>query len=142
MGLRGPQPSRQLTQEDEQDILDRIESGELMLAIAENMGVSQSTFWRWCDKPERSARVELARRKSAQANIEMAEREIRSAGDPFELAKAKELAHHWRWKASKSDSQRFGDKVDHAISGTLKIEQIKRVVIDSASPVAEAGTSD
>ena len=137
MGLRGPKPSRELTQEDEQDILDRIESGELLLAIAEDMGVSQSTFGRWCEKPERFARVELARRKSAQANIEMAEREIRSAGDPFELAKARELAHHWRWKASKSDSQRFGDRIEHA--GTLTIKKDASEYTDAELAIVAMG---
>ena len=138
----GRPPSRIFTPEEEEEIFDRIESGELLRPIAEDLGMTQPSFMRWCDKPIRSARVKNARRNSALANIEDAERQLRNAGDPFELAKADKLGYHLRWKASKANPREYGDKIDHAISGTLNIEQIRRVVIDSKAPVAEAGTSD
>ena len=43
---------------------------------------------------------------------EMARDELRSAADPFELARAREVASHLRWKASKADPGRYGDKLD------------------------------
>ena len=50
------------------------------------------------------------------ANIEDAERQLRNAGDPFELAKADKLGYHLRWKASKANPREYGDKVEHDVN--------------------------
>ena len=44
--------------------------------------------------------------------VERAETEIRDSADEFELKKAKELAHHYRWKASKIAPRDYGDKLE------------------------------
>ena len=49
------------------------------------------------------------------------------AMEPFELAKAKELAHHYRWTAKCFSPQEFGDKIQAEIDGTLTVH-IDKVV--------------
>ena len=44
---------------------------------------------------------------------------IEAAKDAFELAKAKEAAHHYRWRASKIAPSEFGDRqaIEHTGKG-------------------------
>ena len=53
-----------------------------------------------------------ARIAAARTFDEMAEAELRGATDPFGLAEARELASHYRWKASKSNPREYGDKLE------------------------------
>lgn len=87
-----------------------------MLSIARNIGVSQGSLIAWiAADSERSARTKEARAHTALAWEEKAERGIAEASDPFELSKAKELAHHYRWRASKIAPRDYGDKVEQTI---------------------------
>ena len=45
---------------------------------------------------------------------------IAQASDPFELAKAKELAHHYRWRASKIAPKLYGDK--QSVEGKFTVD--------------------
>lgn len=94
-------------------LCDRLCAGESQTAIAESLGVGIATLSRWiAADPERSARVREARIAAARTFDEMAESELRSATDPFGLAKARELASHYRWKASKSNPREYGEKIE------------------------------
>jgi hypothetical protein len=94
-------------------ICDRICAGESQTSIAESAGVGIATLSRWiAADPERSARVREARIAASRSFDEKAERVLQEAADPFELAKARELASHYRWKASKSNPREYGDKVE------------------------------
>jgi len=95
------------------DLCDRLCSGESQRSIAESLGIGIATLSRWiASEPERSARVREARIAAARTFDEMAEAELRTAADPFQLAKARELASHYRWKASKSNPREYGDKLE------------------------------
>lgn len=97
---------------------DRICAGETQHAIAQSLGVGVATVCRWiAADPERSARVREARIAAARAYDEMAEQGLMNAEDPFQLAKAKELAHHYRWKSAKADPRQYGDKVQQELTG-------------------------
>jgi hypothetical protein len=88
-------------------------TGTSQAAIAGASGVSQSALVRWiAADPERSARVREARITAARHFDERAEQVLKDAADPFELAKARELASHYRWKASKSNPREYGDKIE------------------------------
>lgn len=94
-------------------LCDRLCAGESQTAIAESLGVGIATLSRWiAADPERSARVREARIAAARTFDEMAEAELRAAADPFGLAKARELASHYRWKASKSNPREYGEKIE------------------------------
>lgn len=99
-------------------LCDRICAGESQTAIARDLGIGVATLSKWiAAEPERSARVREARISAARSFDEMAEDELRRAEDPFGLAKARELASHYRWKASKANPREYGDKVQQEVSG-------------------------
>jgi hypothetical protein len=54
---------------------------------------------------------------AAQTYDEMAVEVVVEAADPFELAKAKELAVHYRWRAKAANPRKYGDKVQNEITG-------------------------
>ena len=103
---------------------ERIANGETYSEIAGIAGVGLGALCAWIETdPERSHACTRAREVSAQAFEERAQEEIESASDQFELAKAKELAIHWRWRAKAVNPRRYGDKV--AVGGADDLPAIK-----------------
>ncbi len=95
------------------DLCDRVMSGESITAIAAKLGTSKPNLIRWIDAdPDRSARAREARVQAAATYDDMALQGIEEASDPFELARAKEKAHHLRWRASKINPREYGDKIE------------------------------
>ena len=98
------------------DICKHIANGISLREIAQMEGISPGTLSEWIEADaERSARARASRILAARLWDDMATSVIDSATDSFELAKAKELAHHYRWRASKIAPRDYGDKV--AIGG-------------------------
>lgn len=97
-------------------VVERLLVPMMMSEIAMELGVSPSRLTRWCAADsQRLARVREARRLSALLWVEKAEKVIAEATDDLSLKKARELAHHYRWKASKINVEDFGDKVEHTV---------------------------
>lgn len=112
---------------DLDEVVSRLESGETLTAIADSMKMARSTLCYRLDALGGSARVTAARTVAAAAYAEKAERVIKGAEDPFELAKAKELAHHYRWTAKCFNPGEFGDKVQADLnhSFTVSVNKIE-----------------
>ena len=90
------------------DIAERIQ----LIGISRKVGVSMTALMNWINQnEERSARVHDMRRQMAKIWDEEAERGIKEAPDEFELKRAKELAHHYRWRSSKTAPREYGDKL-------------------------------
>lgn len=108
-----------------QDILN----GVTLTNIARALEVSIGSLISWRDAdPERSARAREARARRAEMWDELAITELRAAKDPISLGIAKEIAHHYRWRASKTAPAEYGDKVQHANAagdGDLTIQVVK-----------------
>lgn len=118
----------------EEDILSRIESGRSISSVANDFAVNRSTLWRWLEAdPQRSARAREARQVSAEVWDDKAVTEINAAADPFALAKAKEIAYHYRWRASKIAPKVYGDKIEHEHKGGLDV--VHRVELVAPSTV-------
>lgn len=99
-------------------ICERVADGESLTGIAVDIGVSIGTLLSWIEMDsERSARVRESRIISARIWDEKAESGIERAGDPFDLAKAKELAHHYRWRAAKIAPRDYGERVTQEVTG-------------------------
>jgi transposase len=112
-------------------VVAKMADGKSMTAIAEEAGVSIGTLIAWLEQdPERSARAREARILSARIWDERAEARIEEAADAFELARAKELAHHYRWRAAKIAPRDYGEKVTAELSGSIQVERIVREVVD------------
>ncbi|WIG56156.1 MAG: hypothetical protein OJF61_001944 [Rhodanobacteraceae bacterium] len=109
----------------EDEIIRRIEDGETLVAIATSVGRARSKLTEWLqaddDRRERSAR---ARVSAAGAWDEKAEQVLAKAKNPLALAKARELAHHYRWRASKINPKQYGERQQVEHSGRLGIEQL------------------
>jgi AcrR family transcriptional regulator len=99
-------------------VIDSIASGVSMTQLAREAGVSIGTFLAWLeDDADRSARVRTARVRSAKIWDEKAEQVIEAAPDKFELERARELAHHYRWRAKAIAPRDYGDKVQQEHTG-------------------------
>lgn len=92
--------------------------GRSMTYAAKQAGVSIGRLVEWiAADPDRSARTREARTQSALVWDERAELQITQARNPFQLARAKELAHHLRWRASKIAPREYGDRMQHTGGG-------------------------
>jgi hypothetical protein len=127
-------------------IAQLIIEGQTYRQIAEKYGVGLGSLAEWIEAdPERSHACARAREMAAQTFDEMAEQRIDEAADPFALAKAKELAVHFRWRAKAANPKRYGDKVQldakvdtKSISDDELLKQLAKFGIQaSVKPVAE-----
>jgi hypothetical protein len=101
-----------------ESICARVCDGETLTGIAHSLDVSFGSLQTWLEAvPERSARVKEARRRAARMWDEKALKGIEEAADAFALAKAKEAAHHLRWRASKIAPADYGDRQAVELSG-------------------------
>lgn len=114
-------------------LCDAIRNGETLTGISRALGVARSSLLVWISAdPDRSARVREARQDAASFYEERALEELAQSETPFELARAKEIAHHLRWRASKVNSKEYGDKVQADINGSVNLtlfdgEQARRM---------------
>lgn len=94
-------------------LCDALVAGEPQRAICKKLGVAPGSLRRWIAlDAERQARVHEARVDAATAWDEKAEEAILKARGKDGIAKGRELAHHYRWRASKADPRRYGDKLE------------------------------
>lgn len=99
-------------------ICDAICETKSMRQIAEELNVSLPRLLDWIEEDaERLARAREARRRTALLWEERAEAVLAQAGDNFELQKARELAHHYRWRAKVIAPREYGDKVTQEHTG-------------------------
>jgi len=106
----------------EADVIECIENGQTLTKIAGDCGKNRSILSRWLRADEqRSARAREARELAAEAWDDKAEEVLDTARDGFELSKAKELCHHYRWRASKIAPKTYGDKVEQTIVGPANV---------------------
>lgn len=112
------------------EVCDSIGEGKSLTLIAEDAEVSIGSLLSWIEaNPERSARVRECRSAMARYWDEKSERCIEDAGDEFELKRAKELSHHYRWRASKIAPKEYGDKItqEHTGAGGATLPAIQVV---------------
>ena len=122
---------------DIDECIDLIIEGKTFREIASHYKVSVSAIHKHFSKSEHSARVNEALSISASSYADKAD-EVLSAitkdSNPVEMSRARELAQHYRWKASKRNPRAFGDKVDITTQG----EKIVTPPIQWVSPPDEA----
>ena len=107
--------------------------GASLRGIANEVGVSAGSLLTWIEAdPERSARVRDAREQLAKLWDEKAEDVLQQAFDEFTLKKARELASHYRWRASKTAPREYGDRVE--VKGTMTLEQLVAASAPEAVP--------
>ena len=120
-------------------VCERLANGVTMTAIAEEIGVTVGKLSQWiASDDEHSARAREARIHAARIWDEKALSVIEQALDPFELQRAKELAHHYRWRASKTAPKEYGDKVTQEHTGADGGPIQARIAVEFVKPAPRA----
>jgi hypothetical protein len=133
-----------------------IVNGESLRGIAGRLQVDPSTLIWWIEEdPQRSARARSARVLSARLWDQKAEEVIATAPDRFALEKARELAHHYRWRAKAIAPRDYGDRVTNEHTGAgggpialaaidmknlsdEELDNIQRLLAKASPPPSEA----
>jgi len=120
-----------------ESLCDRLVSGETQTAICKSLGITKGSLSRWVSlDAERQARVHEARIEAAAAFDDLAEEAIKKARGKDGIAKARELAHHYRWRASKANPREYGEKLQVDQTSTIinlsdeEIERRRQKIID------------
>lgn len=107
-------------------IIEMIIQGDSYRIVANYLEVPLSTLHDYTSKSEHSARVREALLYSASTFDDKAEQVLKdAASNSVEVQRARELAQHYRWKASKRAPKQYGDKLDVTTLG----EKISTTVI-------------
>lgn len=106
-------------------ICDRLIAGDSQAAISRDLKIAPSILSRWIAGDEqRSARVREARNASADAYADKAEEALLfAAPEQIELTRARELASHYRWMASKRRPAEYGERIQQDIKATVEMSQ-------------------
>lgn len=105
------------------EIVEMFLQGLSYRQIALGYNCSLGKLHDFTSKSEHSARVREALTLSASTFDDKAEQVLLEAkSNTIEIQRARELAQHYRWKASKRSPKVYGDKVD-LTSGGEKIQQ-------------------
>lgn len=93
-------------------IFDRIASGEMIIKLADEFGVSRGAFYRWIAKTDkRREKLREARQISASVLADEA-RDILEVSTRRVIPVDRERARMRQWLAERFDRQTFGDKKD------------------------------
>lgn len=99
-------------------VCDALIQGVSLAKMAKEFESDHAQLCQWVEADKsRSAKVKEARRISARHWDEHAEWRLDAAKDMFELAKAKELAVHYRWRAKMVAPKDYADRVTQEVTG-------------------------
>lgn len=132
----GEPTSRVLIEAIGEDVLlDRIASDGISLsALAREIGCRKLSFLDWIrEQPDRKQRFDDARREAAHAFAEMATDAITSLpadATQAQVAQMRELAHHRRWQAAKTNPDAYGDR--QVVKVEADITQLSDEELDAA----------
>lgn len=99
-------------------VCDRILDGESLNSTAKDAGVPLHALLYWCEtNAARALLLRETRRRAAKVWDEQAEMHILRAPDKFSLAKAREVAHHLRWRAAMINPKEYAGRMIHEQTG-------------------------
>jgi hypothetical protein len=118
-------------------ICDMIEIDMSIADIADKIKINRSTLRDYCLYPDNLARVAVSRLIAARYNDDEALRILQSLpsdATPAQIAQARELAHHHRWRAGIRAPREYGNKIgiEHDISDSLadRLDAARRRVLN------------
>lgn len=103
---------KEILLENAEEVIEMIRQAKNYEEIQEKYCVHAKYLSDFIVNSEYSARVRDAQKESAETIAAKAEKvllELEKGCDTAEIARARELAHHYRWLAAKKNPQRFGD---------------------------------
>lgn len=124
-------PKEKLDELGTEGFCDLILEGHSCRGIAQRMGISLGSMNYWIESDvDRSQACAKAREAAAQTYDEIAVELIEQAQDQFALAKAKELAVHYRWRAKAINPRKYGDKLQSDMNLNVTLfnpDQVQRM---------------
>lgn len=108
----------------------RLEAGQSIAQLAASLKLTPGYLREWIAADgEREQRCADARRHAAECYADKAETVLLEARTPAQIAQARELAHHYRWRAKVQDPTRFGDKL--ALDTSVKVQDLSDAQLDA-----------
>jgi transposase-like protein len=109
-------------------VCELLQAGNSQREVAKTIGCDRATLSVWLSSDDnRAARARDAKSKAAELWDERAEEVLADADNPLDLAKARELASHYRWRASKIAPKLYGERSQVDVTATLTIsDRLKR----------------
>lgn len=110
-----PKDAGKLAGVDPQTIIDRIAAGALQREIAAEYGVTQPAIHFHITKHTDPDVWDQARKRSIASRLEKAVEDMEVAADPLMLARARESARLWMWRAEREHPDTWGQRPTTAI---------------------------
>lgn len=134
----------------QEPVLSSMAEGIFMADIARTLDIPIDALCKWMAKnPERKALMKEARAIGAEVFDRKAEEVLTEAKDKTSIARARELAQHYRWRASKFSPKDYGDRLEVEQHGTLttlsdaalqaRIVEIERKIVEQTAPPSAEG---
>ena len=108
-------------------VCEMLAGGVMQREIARKLGIDNWSFIHWAKQPERAEQIRNARAEGAahwderaeQVLVEISATTKEGTDAKVVLGRARELAQHYRWRASKLAPAQYGDKVAVEHSGQI-----------------------
>jgi hypothetical protein len=118
-------------------IPDAILAGETVSEVAAKHNIPQSTLYSWVmGDPS----TENARAKMIAAELMAKISDIQEAGDPLELARAREGFRAWSWIAERREARLYGQQTSVKVEHSIDLGDRLRRAKDRVGRVLEHGT--
>lgn len=124
-------------------ICDRIEDDKSYKAIAEELGINKATLIIWIHADDnRSARAKASRELAGRFNDDAALQVLKNLpadATSAQIAQARELAQHYRWRAKARNPREYGDKQtiagdpDNPLQVNHKVTRVELVALDDST---------
>ena len=112
--------------ENADDVIEMIEEAKSYDDIQKKYKVTRESIAFFIAQSDHSARAREAQKRSADKISEKAELVLLSLEkgcDTAEIARARELAHHYRWLAAKKNPHAYSEKLQTENNTVVKLEQ-------------------
>lgn len=103
---------KEILAENADDVIEMIRDAKTHKEICQKFCVNAKYLYEFLTDSSYSARVREAQKESAETIASKAEEvlmQLEKGCDAAEIARARELAHHYRWLAAKKNPHKFGD---------------------------------
>ena len=114
-------------------------SGETISEVAAKHNIPQSTLYSWVIGDEST---ENSRGKMIAAELMAKIADIQGAGDPLELARAREGFRAWSWIAERRESRLYGQQTSVKVEHTVDLGDRLRRARDRAGRVLDQGGAE
>lgn len=128
------------------DALEEAMRNDVSIAqYAKRIGVSVGVLFEWMNKtPERSARAKAARIFSSQTADDLALKvldDLKPDSTQAEVARAREMASHYRWRARVRNPAEYGDKIEATVIREVSKLSDDELEAEAAALLARMGKS-